>query len=471
MLNRLVIGAIAASLMLMPTSATAQEGEAAAAVPTGEACRYPVELLWHREPEEPPWAMGVSVINKSSGQQVPGLNIEHFAVLVDDKQSDPNDGFAVRQSANAFQLVEPTEGAAATGGVDPVNYDVYFAVDLTASMADELAIEGKAKSATKLRFALGLIQSFVKPDKSGSTLFDTNDRVFISGFTDRVEAGFMSSTTAVRKKISEALLKINEFTPAGDNAALYASILHNLNAIRSTADQYKDAAKRREAVLIVLTDSFNGMNLTGSKALRYCRQNDPLTDEVRAALKETQDATNQALKVYLLALGTEAEPKRYSLTEPAHKYCKITTVQKDTVDGRALRAIGERGLTRGGYLASTNPGKLGKFVRSQFEGLKSAYEVTYKPPEGVSRPRAWAVHVKIGEDVCEDSERVQSNIIPVARATDVETTPGEVALFLAGLMIAFFFLPRTLVNLSNLGGGSRPPPPKKKKKTRKKRKK
>ncbi len=468
MLDRFVIGATAASLLLVAAPAAAQEGEAAEAVPVGDACKYPVDLLWHREPEEPPWSMGVSVINKSSGQQVPGLNIEHFAILVDDKQSDPSDGFAVRQSANAFQLMEPTEGEASTAGVDPVNYDVYFAVDLTASMAEDLAIEGKAKSATKLRFALGLIQSFVKPDKSGRTLFDTNDRVFISGFTDRVEAGFMTSTTAARKKISEALLKINEFTPTGDNAALYASIMHNLNAIKTTADQYKDAAKKREAVLIVLTDSFNGMDLNGSKALRYCRDNDPLTDDVRNALKETQDATNQALKVYLLALGAEGEAKRYSLTEPAHRYCRITKTQPFTVDGRSFRAIGDRGLTRGGYLASTNPGQLGKFVRSQFEALKSAYEVTYKAPEGVTRPRSWAVRVKIGDDVCEDSERIQSNIIPVARATDVETTPGEVALFLAGLMIAFFFLPRTLVNLSNLGGGGEPKPKKKAKKKKKK---
>ncbi len=466
--RRFVIGATAALLALASAPASGQDTAAPTPAPTGEACRFPVELLWHREPAAPPWAMGVSVINKSSGQQVPGLNTEHFSLQIDDKPVAVGEGFAVRQSANAFQLVEPAPGEEAVTGVDPVNYDVYFAVDLTASMAEDLAIEGKAKSASKLRFALGLIQSFVKPDKSGGTLFDTNDRVFISGFTDRVEAGFMSSTTAARKKISEALLKINEFTPTGDNAALYASILHNLNAIKSTADQYKDAAKRREAVLIVITDSFNGMDLTGGKSLRSCGQNDALTDEVRAALKETQDATNQALKVYLLALGAEGETSRYSLTEPAHKYCKIADTQTETVDGRSFRAIGDVGLTRGGYLASTNPGLLGKFVRSQFEALKSAYEVTYTPPAGVTRPRSWAVRVSLGDDVCEDSERVQSNIIPVARATDVETTPGEVALFLAGLMIAFFFLPRTLVNLSTLGGGGKKQAPAKKKKRRRK---
>ncbi len=466
-----ILCAVLGAALLAPLPLLAQEE--AAVIPTGDQCTYPVDLLWHREPKDAPATMGVSVVNKASGQQVPGLNASHFAVAWDNQQAPNDESFQVQQSANAFKLVEPTdsEGAAEPQGVDPVNYDVYFAVDLTASMAEELAAGSSDKKSSKLRWALRLIVNFIQPDKQGSSLFDSKDRVYISGFTDKVEAEFMSSTTAERKKIREALAKINEFAPKSDAAALYASMLHNLSNIESRGDQYKDASKKREAVLIVITDSFNGMDLESRRALRGCDQNDPLADEVGKAILKAQQATNNGLKMYLLALGEEGETKRYSLTEPANRRCRIAETQAEVVDGRAFRALGERGLTRGGYRASTNPAELGGFVRSQFEALKSAYEITYQGPEGVSSPRSFMVQVKLGDAVCADEERLQSNIIPQARATDIATSPGEFALFLAGLILAMFFLPRSMTNLTTLGGGGGAPKKRKKAPAKKKRRK
>ena len=457
-------------LLMAPLPALSQD---APALPTGDQCTYPVDLLWHREPKDAPATMGVSVINKSSGQQVPGLNAEHFTVSWDGQEAPKDESFQVQQSANAFKLVEPAEGAgeATPQGVDPVNYDVYFAVDLTESMAEELDAGGSAKKSSKLRWALRLIVNFIQPDKQGSSLFDSKDRVYISGFTDRVEADFMSSTTAERKKIREALAKINEFAPRADSAALYASMLHNLSNIEARGDQYKDASKKREAVLIVITDSFNGMDLESRRALKGCDQNDELADTVGKAILSAQQATNNGLKMYLLALGEEGETQRYSLTEPSHRRCRIGATQAEVVDGRAFRALGERGLTRGGYRASKNPADLGGFVRSQFEALKSAYEIAYTGPADVSKPRAFSVQVKLGDAVCVDEERLQSNIIPQARATDVATSASEVALFLAGLILAAFFLPRSLTNLTTLGGGAAPPKKRKKAPAKKRRRK
>ncbi len=468
--------------LALPTAAAAQEEEATettavdpTTLPSGEACQYPVDLLWHREPKEgdQPWSMGVSVLNKASGQQVPGLGEPHFAVMLDGEQVATGDGFKVSQSARAFEVVtSDEEGAEAAGprGVDPINYDVYFAVDMTKSMGDEIAIEG-SKAATKLNFALRVIKALVLPGGGGrQSLFDDLDRVYISGFTSKLETGFMGSTTVDRNKILAALGDMNAAEPAGDAAALYASIMHNLRSIQARAEEYGSSEKKREAVLIVLTDSFNGMDLDARRSLRTCDKNDPLTDEVQRAIFDTQKQTDGNLKVYILGIGDETEPKYYSQTEPASRRCRITTVEKETLDGRALRAIGNPELTRGGYYRNTDPRALMSFVQGQFEALKSAYELQYVPPEGVGRPRSFQVIVSVGDEICSDLEVLASNIIPQVRADDVDTTAGEVAIFLAGLLVVMLFVPRSLANLVTLGGGGGAPPPRKKKKKKRKRK-
>ncbi len=499
--QRVAQGAALAAAMLLSSAALAQgKGEAAPAdapafddgeqpaaapeggggvaidqIPVGEACDWPVDLLWHRESKETPWQMGVSVLNKASGQQAPGLAAEHFNVLLDGEPVAKGDGFQVRQSAAAFVVPGGEEGGEEQPptdlGVDPINYDVYFAIDMTKSMGETLQPEGMNKPFSKLNLSLRVVNRLVQPPRQGSSaLFDERDRVYISGFTSKLETGFMASTTADRGKIRDALTAMNEVEPSGDSAALYAAVLHHLRNIQAQAAEYSDPEKKREAVLIVITDSFNGMDLEGRRPLKYCSKNDELTDAVQQAVLDTQTATDGNLKLYILAIGGESEPEHYSLTEPPHRRCRINRVEKETLDGRSLRVIGNRDLTRGGYRISENPLELMSFIISRFEALKSAYEVTYTPPEGVSRARSFAVTVQVGEALCIDSEVISSNIIPQARGSDVKTTPGEFALFLAGLLIASLFLPRSLSNLFTLGsGGGRPAPPKKRKKKKRRR--
>ena len=451
-------------------AAPAEAGVSVDQIPTGATCEYPIDLLWHREPKDAQWQMGVSVINKSSGQQVPGLGDRNFQVLLDGGLVPVDSTFTVRQSTNTFAMVPTEEGAPPTDlGVDPVNYDVYFAVDMTESMGEVPQVES-TKPRTKLTWALMVIHNLVQPASDGTaSMFDANDRVYISGFTSKLETGFMDSTSVDRDKIQRALAQINEFQPSGTSSALYASILHNLASITAQAAQYNDPAQKREAVLIIITDSFNGMDLDGRRALRYCNKNDELTDQVQQGLIDAQTATGGSLKVFLLGLGGESEPKYYSLSEPPNRRCRINTVEAETLDGRAFRAIGNPDITRGGYVANNDPKVLLKFVKGQFEALKSAYEVTYTPPEGTGKPRSYQVAVTIGDKMCLDEDLISSNIIPQA-TSDVETSATEVALFLAGLIIALFFVPRSLVNLANLGGGGSSEPKKKPRKGKKKKK-
>jgi hypothetical protein len=451
-----------------PEAAPTGEGVSADQIPVGPACTYPIDLLWHREPKDASWQMGVSVINKTSGQQVPGLADRNFQILLDGALVPVDSNFTVQQSANTFAMIPTEEGAPPTNmGVDPVNYDVYFSVDMTRSMGDVPPIEGQ-KPRSKLTWALVLIQNLVQPSRDGkAALFDTNDRVYISGFTSKLETEFMGSTSTKRDMIRGALAKINEFQPTGDSAALYASILHTLASIRAQAGEYQKPDEKREAVVIIFTDSFNGMDLDGRRALRYCNKNDELTDQVQQAIIDTRQATGGNLKVFLLGLGQESEPKYYSLTDPPNRRCRINTVEAETLDGRAFAAIGNPELTRGGYLANGDPRVLLQFVKAQFEALKSAYEVTYVAPEGTSKPRSFKVAVTIGEHMCLDEDLLSSNIIPQA-TSDADTSATEMALFLAGLIIALFFVPRSLVNLANLGGGGSSEPKSKPKKGKKK---
>ena len=479
--RRILLAVLAALLLAAPVPTLAQEpaaepaGEATAGgtvaadqVPTGEACAWPIDLLWHREPKEGSWQMGVSVINKTSGQQVPGLTDRNFQVLLDGAPVPVDSNFEVNQSTNTFAKIPTEDGEAAVNlGVDPVNYDVYFSVDMTASMGDVPPIEDP-KPRSKLTWALILIQNLIQQTRDGQApLFDTSDRIYISGFTSKLETGFMDSATPSRDKARGALAKINEFQPTGESAALYASILYALTSIRAQADQYQKTDEKREAVLIIFTDSFNGMDLDGHRALRYCNKNDPLTDQVQQAIIDTRQATGGNLKVFVLGLGKQEDQKYYSLKEPPHRRCRINTVEAQTLDGRAFTAIGHPELTRGGYLAHEDPHVLLQYIKAQFEALKSAYEVTYVAPEGTGKPRSFQVAVTIDQDICLDEDLISSNIIPQA-TSDADTSATEVALFLAGLIIALFFVPRSLVNLANLGGGGSSEPKKKPRKGKKK---
>ncbi len=462
------------SVLLLPAPSWAQEeGDKAAevAVPSGEKCRYPVDLLWKKRPDEEGQShrMGVSVTNKANGQQVPGLSEKHFRVFLDGVEVEKNETFKIQQSKDAFEQVAASGGDGGAVGVDPVNYDVYFVVDLTESMSSPLDVGGKKRS--RLNLSLNLINSMVQA-KKGDSLFDQNDRLYVSGFTSRIETSFMGAATADRGRLNEALLKINEFKPQGRSAALYAAIDHNLNIVGKQAALYTSDKDKREAVVIVLTDSFNGMDLSGRRKLRYCRENAPLTDELRKKMLAVQKATRGSLKLYVLGVGEVGDTDRYKVEGDSNKWCKIASTESKVLDAKSFKLLGERRLTRGGFQASTQPVQLLNFVKAQFENLKKAYEIAYIPPEGAGKAKEFKVRVAMGKHLCEAIDHVQANIIPQAYAKNVETSPSEAAMFLAGLVIALFFLPRTFTNLGSLGGGSggrRSKSSKKRKKGKKKR--
>ncbi len=447
-------GQQAVSLDQIPR-ADAAEGEA--------QCAWPTELTGHAEPEGEKWSMQVSVRNPGTEQQVPGLDQRAFQVLLDGALVPVDSTFEVRQSANAPTTRPPEDGTPPVESVDPISYDVYFAVDMTESMGDEPGLASE-KPRSKLTWALMVIHNLVQPSQDRTPLFGANDRIYISGFTNKLETGFMTATSVDRQKVQQALADLNEFQPKGTSSALYASILHSLTSITAQAAEYSDASKKREAVLIIITDSFNGVDLDGSKSISRCYSNDPLTEQVRQKIAETRQATGDRLKVFLLGLGTETEPKHYSLTDPPSRYCRINRVEKETLDARSFRAI-----AGSGYVNDTDPRALLKHVKEQFQGLRWAYELTYPAPEGVSRPQSFQVVVTIDGQMCLDEMLESSNVIPQA-TVDADTSAAEVALFLAGLILALFFVPRSLVNLANLGSGGSPEPKKKPARGKKKKK-
>jgi len=200
LLHALTALAGALSLVLAPDLLAADEEDespAAAAAGEAQACKYPVEVLWHKEPEEGPWRMGVSVLNQNQ-QQVAGLKEKHFQVLIDGEpisvEGEAASQFRIRQSKRAFAEQTPDNGdptKESGTGVDPVNYDFYISVDLTASMGQSLQIEGQSQARTRLSWvANGLAELF-----KSNALFDAKDLVYISGFTSRLETGFMAGST------------------------------------------------------------------------------------------------------------------------------------------------------------------------------------------------------------------------------------------------------------------------------------
>jgi hypothetical protein len=467
------LAGLLASLILVPVAVLAQEEiEVKPEVKTGADCKYPVDLLWHAELEDDDdrHKMAVSVRNPN-GQQVPGLTVDNFDVVHKGALVAKGDGFSVAQSKSAFSSAvaeeeeEPEKGAAPRPtSVDPIAYDVYFNIDLTASMGDEL------KKYTKLMWVGKILAALVRPDKAGRyRLFDAQDRVYISGFTSKLQTGFMDSPTINRDKINQAVLDLQDFTPKDKRARLYGGILYSLDRIKDYAEEYSDPAKRRQAVLITLTDSFNGIDPNRGRKLRDCAQNDALNDQVRRAILETRKATNQNLKVYILGLGVTGDTDKYFVNDEPARRCRIAETEAQVLDARSLSLIGNRQLGGGGFFPNENPGLLMKWIVGEFEALKTAYEITYNVPDDSPEPGIYKVTVLVGNDAC--SHEVEERNSFVALATKkLDTSPGEMALFLASLMIALFFIPRSLSNLGNLRGGSSPAPKKKKKGKGKKKK-
>jgi len=444
--------------LLLPAFAIAQDGDKA------EDCDYPVKVLWHADDEkEGLHRMGVSVTNRS-GQQVPNLGADVFTITHQGTEVKKDDNFKVAQSKNVIQqamtdMEGDEEGKKEMEALasDPISYDVYFAVDLTESMGAEIG--GKPKK----QFVAEVIRALTAPNKEGEyALFDQQDRVYIAGFTDEVVT-ITEAPTAKRDKLIPALANLAQYEVTASKAAFYSAISHNLNLITAAADQYKDAKAPRQAVLIAITDSFNGIDPGNGRALRRCNDNNALNDALRQQIIDTRAQVNEQFKMYLLGLGKMGESERYKVKEDHHRYCDIGRSERDFLDVKSLAAIGSKELTNGGGVQiSENPAELAKWLLATFEALKSAYDITYKVPAEAADPSMYKAAVTILDTTCEGVLVEANEFIRQATAKS-DTTASEMALFLASLLVALLFIPRTLTNLGNLGGGSDSPAPKKKK--------
>ena len=451
---------------LLPAFAIAQDGGAKA-----DDCDYPVKVLWHADDEKPGLHhMGVSVTNRS-GQQVPNLGADVFTITHKGTEVARDDAFTVGQSKNVLAQAatdaSDEEAAAAMNALatDPISYDVYFAVDLTKSMGDEVA-GGK----TKKQVVAELIARLTAPIKGKYALFDQQDRVYIAGFTSKVET-ITEAPTAKREKLVPALGDLAQFDVKDDKAALYGAIQHNLALITGAAEQYKNPGDPRQAVLIAITDSFNGINPDNGRKLRYCDDNNALNDALRQQIIDTRAAVGEQFKMYVLGLGQGGETERYKLKEDHHRRCDISLTEQVILDVKSLAAIGSPEITNGGgFQWAEDPEQLREWLLGHFEALKTAYDITYTVPETVTDGSLYKAAVTILDTTCEGVLIEANQFVRQATATS-ETNASEMALFLASLLIAMLFLPRTFTNLGNLGGGDSKPAAKKRPAGKKKRKK
>ena len=110
-------------------------------------------------------------------------------------------------------------------------------------------------------------------------------------------------------------------------------------------------------------------------------------------------------------------------------------------------------MGKGGFVGHPDPIRLLRVVQNQFESLRKAYEISYSPPEGVSRPKKFRVSVEIGDETCSHEITETAGFIRKAKAQG-DTKPEEVALLLAALIFMFFFIPRSLANVSTVLAGA-----------------
>jgi len=206
--------------------------------------------------------------------------------------------------------------------------------------------------------------------------------------------------------------------------------------------------RRREAVLFVITDSFNGRDLEAGRNLSRCNQNDALTDSLVERIEAVRRATDEGLRVYILALGEEGEARGYSPNSPAKRRCRPTNAQKNTVDGYNFRRLTDPALGVGGNIASTSEDAIFEFVQKEFQLRRRAYKISYQLPEGARSPSRYQLNVRRNGVTCSASVRSSSDIVPtIAAGSDLETRPAEMALFLASLLISMLFAPRAITNL------------------------
>jgi hypothetical protein len=425
----------------------AQDGPTTEAV--SDTCAHPVSILWNDEPRDGTGALAVSVTDPKTGQQIPQLPGDAFSLSIDNKGKIGATIVEVSQSRDALaRLANSPGGIRHTIESDPVSIDAFFAVDLSRSMeAPKPQQGGPARSNREI--AVSLIQR-ITDDKSnpGRSLLGRGDRILVSGFDDQLHTDLMRDLTGDSAAVRPALAALLEYSPRSENTALFAAIERNLTLIERLAPSYSEMKRRREAVLFVITDSFNGRDLQARRNLSRCSQNDALAGSLVERIEAVRRATDEGLRVYILALGEEGEARGYSADSPAKRSCRPTNAQKNTVDGYNFRRLTDPALGDGGSITSTSEDAIFGFVQKEFQLRRQAYKISYQLPQGARSPSRYQVNVLRNGVTCSAAVRSSGDIVPtIAAGSDLETRPAEMALLLASLLISMLFVPRTITNL------------------------
>lgn len=414
-----------------------------------ESCAHPIQILWNEEPGERQGTLAVSVTDPKTGQQVPRLSKDSFALTLDDKGEVRAKIVEVRQSDDALErLPNNVGGLRHTIETDPVAIDAFFAVDLSLSMDSQRGQPDGSKRSNR-ELAVSLIQRITEGESTrGASLLGRGDRVLVSGFDDTLQTDLMRDLTGDPAAVRPALAALLEYSPRSENTALFAAIERTLTLIERLGPSYREMERRREAALFVITDSFNGRNLKADRNLSRCSQNDGLVDSLVERIGTVRSATDDGLKVYILALGDEGEARGYSADSPPERSCRPTKAQKRTVDSFNFGRITAPLLAAGGSIASPSEDALFAFVRDAFELPRKAYTIRYELPKDARSPSRYSLSVKRDGVVCSDSLRSSEDIVPtIGAGSELKTSPPEMALFLASLLIAMLFIPRTITNL------------------------
>jgi hypothetical protein len=412
-------------------------------------CDHPIGILWNEEPRSRQGQMAISVPNSRSGQQVPRIEPEAFSLTLDEEGQVQAKILTVEQSADALSPLPRTPGSTRYNiETDPVSYDAFFAVDLSRSMNFPQKLSDGTER-THRDVAVSLIQRITGGGPEGAKgILGPRDRIFVSGFDDTVQKELMEGLTQDRSAVRPALASMLEYSPRSENTAVFSAIDENLTNIERLAPSYRSMERRREAVLFVITDSFNGRDLDGRKNLSRCTQNTPLLQNLVEHIGVVQRATDQGLRVYILALGQEATARGYSPTSAPKRSCRPTNAQKSTTDNYSHRTLTEPSLGVGGSMTSSSEEELFSFIDKEFSGFRQAYLLNYELPKRSRAPSRYQVNVTLDQRTCSDSVRSSGDLVPpMAGGADLEVSPSEMALFLASLLVSLLFVPRMLTNL------------------------
>lgn len=403
------------------------------------SCGADLEILWNDEPRTGEGLMGFSLRGQGTQEQLGGLPISSLSLNLGTGSS----------TANLISLSQARPDEARRDGLpadlfdDPVRYDAFFAVDLSRSM-DRATKGPDGAERSRRELAVSLIQRIAVPSEDGSaSLLDEKDRLFISGFDDRVYRK-SSALDSDRSALRPALAELLEHSPASENTALYAAISDSLNLIRQTRSS---GSGPRESILFVITDSFNGRDLAARSNITSCRANDEPLKLLMEQIQALSSGDSRGVRLFILALGEDKLIKGYSPEAGPSRSCRPTTVQKKTVDGHSFRTLtGENGA-EGGTIASEDEEDLFTFIQEDFDARWMPYQLRYNLGANHA-PSSYSLVVKRPEGSCEAVIRSSGDIVPpIVRGTTEGPSSAEMALVLASLMLSLLFVPRAFTNL------------------------